>query len=112
MNRAQALQGVGVWLVAYLLPKQDFLLVLMHGKGITSGNRKWNSFENPAAGALPWASPKQSTAALRPGLQGTGAGSARPRLAVVSESLSHVCPGLDDGTSGSREGTLPPLISS
>lgn len=43
-------------------PQQDFLLVLMHGKGITSGNRKWNSFENPAAGALPWASPKQSAA--------------------------------------------------
>lgn len=37
-------QGVGVWLVAYLLPEQDFLLVLMHGKGITSGNRKQNSF--------------------------------------------------------------------
>lgn len=44
VNLAQALQGVGAWLVAYLLPKQDFLLVLMHGKGITSGNRKRNSF--------------------------------------------------------------------
>lgn len=29
-------------LVAYLPPKQDFLLFLMHGKGTTSGNRKWN----------------------------------------------------------------------
>lgn len=34
----------GAWLVACLFPRQDFLLVLMHGRGITSGNRKQNSF--------------------------------------------------------------------
>ena len=31
-------EGKGV-VVAYLFPKQDFLLVLMHGKGAPSGRR-------------------------------------------------------------------------
>lgn len=59
-------------LVAYLLPKQDFLLVLMHGKGTTSGIRSRIASKAQLQAACLGAAPAELSLQLWPSLQETG----------------------------------------
>lgn len=74
--------------MASSLPKQDFLLVLMHGKGTSSGSRGGTVSKTQLQAARLRSAPAEHGLQLWAGLQGRDVEGAHARPVIVPKSLS------------------------